>query len=375
MLQVLNTKQTATATAVGAASHGLEEHGLEIASLRCSNAMISLESLMAQADAYVAKLEGFSQMHKLLSVMPNVSLESAALIEIVSNLLSHDTDLKGSTDLIPSLEAYTQGLEDEDKGSGFGETAKAVGNAVLETMKKIWAKLKETWALITDNVKTLKESFGKVKEDLEAKDLISAELELPVWAYNGLVDPMSSEVISYIRKAKAFDISINVAPGKESGEFYDEQLTKYLELLSDIAETKNDVILVTGIDSSEVLTYSVAKFENGRIVKGGDIDTDSRSKEELKKVKVTPEILRAGVISILRVLDDLESFVTESDAKVNKVADSFNMDDAVSVKVSLELLRIAGFSLSQIPKTILANYKVLHGNARKLVQAMEGSEG
>lgn len=371
MLQVLNTKQTATATAVSSANHGLEDHGMEIASLRCNNAMISLESLMTQVDGYVAKLEGFSQMHKLLSVMPNVSVESAALIEIASNLLSHDTDLDGSTDLIPSLEDYTQGLEDDDKGSGFGETAKAVGKAIIEAMKKIWAKLTELWNSIEDKIAKLKDSFTEVKEKIDSNDPGEAEAEIPVWAYNALIDPVSAEVTSFINKSKSFRPEYEVPEGKDAAQFYDEQLRKYLELFSDIAETKDDVIRITGVDSGKVITYKVAVFKDGKLTKGGVESAEDREKEEMKLVKVSSDQLKAGILRILKVIDELNDYFSKVSNKVPEVKDSLANDEVTSVKVSLELIRLSSFALSEVPGTIVSNYEYLHSIARKLVQAID----
>lgn len=370
MLRVLNG-QSASQSAPVKTNHSLESAHLEISSLKLTNGVLGLESLINTADSYMSKLEGLTQMHQLLTVMPKVSVESGALIEIASNLLAQGTDLNGAEDLIPGLEAYTQGLEDDSKANGFADTAKRAGEAVLEVIQKILAKLKELWNGIEDRVGKLKTSFTSVKETVESADLEETTMEMEKWAYSALINPAGTEVSAFVNDAKSFTPRIEVPEGKDAGEFYDEVLKDYLRLFSSVGRTDNNVIYLDELDTSKILTYAVAKFEDGKIVKSGHSGKEDRSGNDLESVKVTPEILRAGIIKILKILDDFESFVKTTESKLPDVKKSLNTNDVVETKITLELARLASFTFSQAPEAILSSYQNVHALALKLLKAME----
>lgn len=329
-----------------------------------------LDNLEQSIESYTSKMEGMIMMGSALNSMSVISNESGALTEIASKILSSGTDLKGAADFVPSLESYVlEGLEDDSKGKGFLDTAKKVGNAILERIRAMFSAIGDFFSNGTNQVKSLIESCAKTLEKLKSKDIDSVEYELPMYRYNAMVNPMSNNLVSFFNEGYISDVSdlLTADSADEAIGKYEALLKLYLKQLDHIGNANGDTVELDELDTAEILTLIPAVVEDERISVSSIIGTRPRKGEETKSGTLTGKDLIEATGKIESALKQLSKWLEDSTVANKKVEAALEKVEGYVDRTATEIAKLNRFTYVRVPAEIVKSLQKALSDIDKLI--------
>jgi len=349
MLQLKRIQSPANATSL---APSLEQQ--QIDTLQEQNDELRGDILIGSLENYVDKYEGMLNADLVNQHITNPSLESAALLDLVCDILSKGTDLKGSDDLIPGLESHvTSGIEDSPTTT-FKEVSGKILEALMEKIRQLATWITEAATSVKDKASKIIDRISNLGKTFTEFDGDSITVELPKYRVRALNAPITGAMADYIKKIGQPLPRTNSDMGY--GELHEKYITPYTDLLSTLGKydsATNDVLL-SDLNTSVIHGYKLPTVDsNGQMLNVGGPLTEARSQATEKS--------SIGVNKIVPLLEAITKQVEELGTHVKNVAEDSkafsdnisSVSDPKALKYLLEVAKLNKFCSIKVPNLIL----------------------
>lgn len=271
-----------------------------------------LEGMLLSNDltTLLDKHSGLSMMGAVLDHLPSVSNESGALIDVASAILAQGTDLQGTEDFVPGLEAMIGGPVAESK-NGFTSKAKDIVALIMQKIRDLVKWLSSAFTSKGQEMEKTQLTLAPVREALSsipAAEKVSVELptflapllDLGNWGsikkFTSNISPMES---------------MNPSDYSDPEDMVEKFVTHYLGQIREFSSASNgDVIILDKLHASKKLTFTVPSIKDDQIVKSS---LETSSVDLTERTTVTSD-----ASNILRILDTVSECLTAGIRQMSK---------------------------------------------------------
>lgn len=333
----------------------------EIQALRAENLEHEISGVVTSIESAFHKVEAMTITGNLLNNIPVLSMESAALVEVVSRIISQGTDLSGVSDFVPSIEAHViEAVPTNGKGNGFTRMAGKVKDGIAAMINKLVGLLKRGFSYITGGTekatKRLTDLGTLLTDQREANKGDRVTIAAPQYRIDAIVNKNRDAITKFIHDYSAPELGTSEtldasAVAKVKGFFKNTS-----DILSKLTVNSKDSDFENMLD---IPTKAIYHYALPQMAQDGIISF--RSKNEARGD--ANEITSISSISTLESdflkptkawLADIQSKTTtheKTSSNLEKAA--LSLVDQKEASVIFEMLKVHRFAGVTVPMAIL----------------------